>query len=236
MTYDVYQDLGSTPICTTSGLSCTDSPLGDGVSHTYTVKATNVIGQGVGASSALTTTWNKPTAPASVLATGGNASISIGWGAATCNFGCTLTYDVYREDLGLNPVCTTSGLSCLDSGLGDGVPHTYTVRATNVIGQGLGASSAATTWNKPSTVGNLTASTTETQQITVAWTAATCNFACSLTYDVYRDGGLSPYASTSATTFVDTGLGAETHGYYVVARNVVGSGPASGTVTGISLP
>ncbi len=232
--YEVYRDASVSPLCTGLGQPCTDNSLLPGQSHTYTVKARNIVGLGPGTAK-VGTSWNVPGAPQSVTASGGNGTVAVTWTAPASDGGSPVTsYEVYR-DASVSPLCTGLGQPCIDSGRTPGESHNYTVKARNIVGLGAGTTDVGTAWDVPSVVSNLTASSGGLLQITVDWNAASCNFACTLTYDVYRDGGF--VTNTSSTSFVDSPLGPlESHDYYIIARNQVGPGAASGTVTGTTGP
>jgi chitodextrinase len=60
-------------------------------------------------------------------------------------------------------------------------------------------------------------------QINVAWTAATDNVGVAA-YDIFRDGGATPIATVTGTSFSDTGLVAgSTHSYTVLAFDAAGN-------------
>jgi hypothetical protein len=223
--YDVYKDGGSTPICAGTSQPCTNAGLGDGESHIYTVKARNAVGLGPGTAD-VGTAWNKPGLPTSVVAAGGNGSIGITWSPPASDGGSAVTgYDVYREDMGSTPVCSISGFSCTDSGLTPGESHTYTVKASNVIGQGLGASDVGTAWNKPGAFTLMVAASVTPGQIDLTWTTPAPNGSAITQYEIY-------YSPTSFITLVPNGTNSysdalltsgNTYAYYVVAVNAVGS-------------
>jgi multiple sugar transport system substrate-binding protein len=77
-----------------------------------------------------------PGKPTGVTATAGNASALVSWTAPASNGGSAITgYRVTSSPGGKN--CTTSGaLSCTVSGLTNGQAYTFTVHATNGVGDG----------------------------------------------------------------------------------------------------
>ena len=82
-------------------------------------------------------------------------------------------------------------------------------------GSGGGGSASLGDTVSPSAPANFVATVVSSSQIDLSWTASTDNVAVS-GYRVYRDG--SQIATTSATTYSDTGLTAETtYGYKVLA-------------------
>ena len=62
----------------------------------------------------------------------------------------------------------------------------------------------------PSTPANLTATAVSSSQIDLSWDASTDNIAVT-GYNIYRDGGGTPIATVTGTTYQDTGLSALVH-------------------------
>ena len=225
--YQVYRAGTSSPICTGLAQPCTDSGRADGFTHTYTVRARNVVGLGPGTSDSATT-WNVPGAPAAVTATGGNGQITVTWTAPGSNGGSAIfSYEVYRVGTP-SPICSGLSQPCTDSGLGDGVTFTYTVRARNAVGLGPGTSDSATTWNLPGAPATVTA-TGGNAQVTVTWTAPGSNGGSSIfSYEVYRAGTSSPICTGLSQPCTDSGRAdGFTYTYTVRARNAVGLGPGT---------
>jgi chitodextrinase len=75
----------------------------------------------------------------------------------------------------------------------------------------------------PTVPTNLTATAVSASQITLAWTASTDNVGVA-GYNVFRDGGATPIATLTGTSFSDTGLAPRTtHTYTVVAFDAAGN-------------
>ena len=229
--YQVYRDGGFSPICSGLAQPCTDSGLPGGVTHTYTVRARNIVGEGPG-TSASAITWNVPAAPGYFTATGGVGRITLSWSAPANNGSAITRYDIYRDG-GLYSTSPSPGYT--DSGPGPGEFHSYFVKAVNAVGPSAASNTdSATTADYPGAPGGLTATTTLVGKIDLDWTAAAPNGSAVTQYDIFRDG--VPYDSTTSTSYVDSGLGLlESHDYYVRAHNAVGAGPPSTTETGTSL-
>ena len=79
---------------------------------------------------------------------------------------------------------------------------------------------------------NLTATTVSSIQINLSWTASTDNVGVTR-YKIYRDGGATPIATPTGTTYSDTGLIASTaYSYTVSACDAAGNCSAKSTANG----
>jgi hypothetical protein len=199
---------GST--CTTSVLTCTIGGLINGAPYTFTVTATNVAGPGVAsAASAAVTPRTVPTAPLTVTATRGTGQAHVSWAAPISNGGnAIIGYTVTSSPGG--KTCTSAGLSCWVTGLTNGTPYTFTVRATNNAGTGI-PSTASTAVTPSAVVVRPTATITplalyrSTTTVTVTW-GAIPGSAPVTNFDVrYR---VAPWNGTFGTWI--TGLAATT--------------------------
>ncbi len=155
-------------------------------------------------------------------------SVTFAWNAATDNVGVAF-YDVYHDGQLIRSVSGTT-LSTSLTVVG-GVSWGLYVNARDAAGNVSQASSTVTInpppcqvdTEKPSTPSGLT-STVSGTTVTLKWTASTDNQAVRA-YDIYRNTTLAGSATSSgtsapATTFLDSGLSANTaYSYYVVARD-----------------
>jgi fibronectin type 3 domain-containing protein len=166
-----------------------------------------------------------PTTPTGLLATAGNAEVSLTWSASSGATG----YYVQRATLSGGPyvqIAVPAANSYTNTGLTNGTTYYYVVSAFNSAGQSASSSQASATPVAPAappaaptglqaTAGNA--------QIGLIWTAS----AGATSYHVKRSitsGG--PYTQISAPTaasFTDTGLTNGTNYFYVVsALNATG--------------
>ncbi len=231
--------------CTTDGslTSCAIFNLTNGVGYTFSVTATNANGTGL--ASAPSSPPTVPTAvaskPLSVTGVPGNGQATVSWLAPGSTGGTPITGYTVTASTGGTPIatCTTSGaLTCVVTGLTNGVAYTFTVVATNNNGPSPASDPSApvvpsTTPDAPT----ITSATAGNGQITVAWTAPSFNGGSAVTG--YRatayDSGLnviSTCTTSGALTCVITGLtNGTTYTVSVQAINVNGSGTASTTLS-----
>ena len=124
----------------------------DGVSTTTTATLTNLTpdvavsmrvrarnSRGVSAASAIVTVTPRlastvPDAPTAVTAISGDGRALLRWSAPTANGGSAITGYTATSSPGGITCSTTSGTSCIAAGLANGNEYTFTVIATNAIG------------------------------------------------------------------------------------------------------
>ncbi|MEV4555448.1 glycoside hydrolase family 6 protein [Kitasatospora sp. NPDC049285] len=166
-----------------------------------------------------------PSVPTGLAATTTSSSVSLSWTASTDNVGVS-GYDVYR---GGTLVGSTNNLSFTDTGLSASTAYSYTVKARDAAGNVSAASAAlsvttaaggTTDTTPPSTPTGL-AGTTTSSSVALTWSASTDNVGVT-GYNVYRGGTL--VASTTGTSYTDTGLSASTaYSYTVKAKDAAGN-------------
>ncbi len=173
-----------------------------------------------------------PTVPTNVAGTAPSSSqVNLTWTASTDNT-AVAGYRVFRNG-GATPVATVSGTSYSDSGLTASTTYSYTVAAFDAIGNTSAQSSPAaevTTQaadtEPPSVPAGLAGSAVSSSQINLSWSASSDN--TSVTgYRVYRDGGSTPIATVTGTSYSNTGLAANTaYSYTVAAFDAAGNASA----------
>jgi large repetitive protein len=135
---------GAGATCTTTGAaSCVISGLTNGSAYTVTVAAVNSAGRGADSDpSADVTPAAVPSAPATVSAVvAGSGELSVSWATATANGSAVTTYSATSVPGGIT--CSTSGTSCVVGGLTNGTLYTFTVVATNAVGDSVASAASA---------------------------------------------------------------------------------------------
>jgi hypothetical protein len=127
---------GAVPCATTGATSCTVSGLTNGDNYTFTVLATNLVGDGPESDPSNTVTPTSPTAPAKptgVSAQGGIASATVTWTAPDDGGSAITLYTVTSSPDGKQ--CTTTGaLTCAVTDLTIGQTYSFSVIARNLVG------------------------------------------------------------------------------------------------------
>jgi YVTN family beta-propeller protein len=185
-----------------------------------------------------------PSVPANLQATAVSTSrIDLTWSAATDTGGSGLAgYRIFRNG-GATPIATVTTTSYSDTGLAASTQYTYTVRAvdgaTNVSADSTAASATtqsppAPDTTPPSVPANLQATAVSTSRIDLTWSASTDAGGSGLAnYRVFRNGGATPIATVTTTSYSDTGLAASTQYTYTV-RAVDGASNVSADSTAAS--
>jgi chitodextrinase len=229
--YVVFRD--GTQIATTTTTSYADTALAAATTYAYTVLAYDEAGNLSTQSGAASATTDQapdqqaPTTPANLTATPDSSSqISLAWDASTDNVGVT-GYQIFRDG---TQTATTTTTSYTDTGLTAATTYSYTVLAYDAAGNLSTQSSAASATTPsdqtpdqqaPTTPANLTATPVSSSQVTLAWSASTDNVGVA-GYRVFRDG--TQIATTTTTSYADTGLtAATTYAYTVLAYDAAGN-------------
>ena len=210
--------------------------LTNGVAYTFTVHATNSV-PGHSAESAASnsvTPATVPDVPTAAVATLGNGQASVAFSAPDSDGGHPITgYTVTAYTGTLPPVVFTTASGPASpigvSGLANGTSYTFTVHATNDVGNSAEstASAAVIPATTPGSATNVTA-TLGNGQASVAFTAPAANGSPITGYTVTSSpGGLTGTGNSSPISV--TGLtNGQAYTFTVVATNAIGSGGASG--------
>lgn len=236
--YRVTANPGGAFCVATGTTQCTITGLTNGTSYTFSVTATNSFG--TSAASAPTTPAAPigiPSAPAQPTAQRGDQMVTVTWTAAAAGGTVIDSYDVFVYIGGvLQPGlgCSTTGaLTCNVIGLTNGTPYSFTVTATNLIGQSLESfpSVPVIPSGKPFVVTGVGVTRTATTA-TVTWTPGSSNGLAIASYTVVATGGATPQTCINGVgidapnTCLVTGLSAGTaYTFSVKATNGNGDSP-----------
>ena len=210
--------------------------LTNGTAYTFTVHATNSVGNSVESSpSAAVTPATVPGAPTGVVGTPGNTTASIAFTAPGSAGGSAITgYTATLSPGG----ATFSGASSpiAATGLTNGTAYTATVHATNAVGNSSESSVSspftplvAPTAPGAPTIGTATAGDA---QATVTWTAPASNGGSAITgYRVTPYIGATAQSATTVGVILTATVTSLTNGtaytFKVAAINAIGTGPDS---------
>src|SRR3989440_149570 len=227
-------------------LTYTDTTVTNGVTYYYQVSAVNNVGEGPRSNEASATPSapppppTPPSAPTNLVATVGNAQVTLTWQAPASNGGSPITnYRIYRATTsGGETLKATIGnlLSYSDAGVTNGVTYYYQVRAVNAAGEGPRSNEASATPTAPATPPGAPqglGATAGDATVTLTWSAPSSNGGSPITnYKIYR-GTSSNGETLKATignvlTYTDTTVtNGVTYYYQVSAVNAAGEGPRS---------
>jgi len=219
----------------TPGLSHVITGLVVGTPYTFTVTATNSVGTGAPSapSNSVTPTpgTSVPNAPAAPVAVRGNAQATVTFTpllTAPANGGSPVTsYTVTSNPSGIS--ASGSGSPIVVPGLINGTPYTFTVRATNIVGEG--PASPASNSVTPATVPGVPtgpSAVAGSAQATVSFTPPASNGGSAITGFTVTSNPSAITATGAASPIVVPGLSDGTaYTFTVSASNAVGTGAPS---------
>ena len=210
--------------------SYTVTGLTNGQSYRFRVRAVNRVGAGLASSSQSatpTSTVVAPDAPFGLSATPGNRQVMLSW--VQPSGGAALTHYEYEQD-GSVTWTSTGGTapSHTVTGLTNGQPYTFRVRAVNSAGQSAasGSRSATPTTTEPEAPESLRF-TPGDQQVTLRWRAPTNDGGAPILRYEYELDFSDTWTSTggTASSYTVTGLNnGQTYTFRVRAVNALGTG------------
>jgi hypothetical protein len=233
--YTVTSDPGDFTATTVGATSTTVNGLTDGVTYTFTVTATNGIGTSDPSAPSNPVTPAPPTvsdAPTGVVAAAGDSQASVQWTAPASDGGSPIIdYTVTSDPGALTATSVGPATSATVPGLTDGTAYTFTVVATNGVGDSASSEpsnqvtpAAPTVPDAPTAV----AATAGNTQANVSWTAPASNGSPILSYTVTSNPAGGTASTLGATSTIVTGLmNGTAYTFTVVATNAIGPSNSS---------
>jgi len=234
----------ATKTCTptpATGLTCTVAGLTNDTAYTFTLVATNAIGDSTASNASNAVTPKAPTAPvapSAPTAVAGDAQATVTWTAPSDNGGSAVTgYTVTAVEDAMKSCTPTpaTALTCTVAGLTNDTPYTFTVVATNAIGSSsASAPSSAVTPKAPTAPGkpSAPAASAGNAEATITWAAASDTGGSAITdYTVTAVEDATKTCTPSPATALTCTVTGLTNGtpytFTLVAGNVVGDSVAS---------
>jgi hypothetical protein len=216
--------------------------LANGTAYTFTVVATNSVGNSLpSAPSASITPVTVPDAPTAVIASEGNSQATIAFTPPSFDGGTLITLYTATSTPG-NFTGTSTSSPIIVTGLTNGTTYTFTVKATNIVGTSgeSSPSNEVTLSTEPSQPVNL-ASTVLGSSIGLTWSAPVSNGGSAIVdyvieYQLSTGGTWAVFAEglNTATTATVVGLSNSTsYDFRVLAVNAIGQSIPSNTTTAI---
>ena len=226
-------------IATGASSPLTVTGLTNGTAYTFTVVATNAVGSSAAsaASSAVTPApaATVPGAPTSVVATAGNTTASVAFVVPSSNGGSVITgYTVTSNPAGGTATGASSPLTV--TGLTNGTAYTFTVVATNGVGNSVAsAASAGVTPAAPFTCGT-SVSDIDMNSYTTVSIGTQCWTATNLRVRRYNDGTEIRFDTSGTTTGSSSqtwsGTGREYGAHTIYAHDSATTSPSNLTSYG----
>lgn len=220
-----------TTITNVTGTTFVNTGLTNGTIYYFVVSGVNTGGEGSNSSQASATPQPPPpAAPSNLVATAGEAQVSLSWSASS---GAT-SYNVKRSAISGGPFTTignVTGTSYLNTGLAAGTTYYYVVSALNGGGESANSVQASDT-TAPAVPGGL-ATTPGDGQVTVSWNGSTGATNYKVKRSATSGGPYTTITTVTTTSYTDTGLANGSAYYYVVlSANAAGESSNSSQVTG----
>ncbi len=216
--------------------------LTNGTAYTFTVTATNAVGESLASVASLPVIpITVPDSPTAIIATEGNSQASIAFTPPVFDGGTPITsYSAISSPGGFTG--TSSSSPIIITGLTNGTTYTFKVKAINIVGESPYSSNSnqVTLSTEPSAPVNL-ASTVLGSSIGLSWSTPTSNGGTNIIdyvveYQLSTGGVWSVFAdgSNTNTTAIITGLSnGSSYDFRVLAVNSVGQSIPSSVVSAI---
>jgi uncharacterized protein (TIGR02145 family) len=217
--------------------------LTNGTSYTFSVVATNAEGNSSPGISSAVTPATVPNAPTGVMPVAGNAQATVSFTTPSSDGGSAITGYTVTANSGSSTV-TAMGTttSIIVTGLTNGTPYTFTVVATNAVGNSVpSAASTAVTPTAPTVPGAPTGvmAAAGNAQATVSFTVPSSDGGSAITGYTVTSSPVGGTGTGTGTMITVTGLtNGTSYTFSVVATNAVGSSSpgVSSAVTPATVP
>ena len=226
-----------TQVSAPAAANFTDSGLTNGTKYFYVVSALNSAGESANSAEVNATPAAPATVPAvpvNLVATAGNAQVSLVWTAST---GAT-SYHVKRATVSGGPyaqVSAPASANFTDSGLTNGTKYFYVVSAVNSAGESANSAAVSATPAAPIAIPATPtglAATAGNAQVSLTWNASTGATGYNVKRATVSGGPYSQIAAPTTANYTDTGLTKGRPYYYVVsAVNSAGESANSAQVS-----
>ncbi len=200
----------------------TDVGLTNGTIYFYVVSAVNSAGESANSpevSAKPSAPVQTPPAPTGVVATAGNAQVSLTWAASVT----ATSYNVKRSTTTGGPytkISSPTATNLTDTGLANGTTYFYVVSAVNATGESANSAQASATPAAPTQppaapIGLI--ANGGNAQVSLAWTASSGATSYHVKRSTTTGGPYTQVSAPTATNFTDTGLTNGTAYFYVVS-------------------
>ena len=220
--------------CTVSGLGCTIGGLANGTSYSFTVTARNAVGSGSASNSLSATPATVPGSPTLTAATPGNGQVALAWTAPASTGGSPITGYVATASPG-GSTCSATSAGCTVTALANGTAYSFTVVASNAVGPGSASNGLSATPVAPASVPGaptLNSATAGVASVALSWSAPASNGGSTVidyTATASPGGAICTTAGLGCTV---SGLSnGVSYSFTVTARNAIGSGGASNSLS-----
>lgn len=218
---------GSSSTCSSAATSCTVTGLTNGVTYTFSVRATNKAGSSAGVSSEETTPLSVPDPPTSILAVYGNAKATISWQPPADTGGLAIEgFTVTSSPAGRSCEASATDRGCEITGLTNGVSYTFSVVAKNSRGSSPAATSSAVTPRTTAGMPTVTSVVPGNASVQITWTAPASNGGAAIlryTAQSVENGRNCTTANGTTLTCTVTGLtNGQSYSFTVKATNSEG--------------
>ena len=238
-TINYLTNLAAIPRFNTVPTSLVVTDLSSGIPHTFTVIATNAVGDSSESSkSAEVIPYTIPSAPV-LSATVDNSLVNLNWNDPSNNGRDISSFIIERSITSATSGFTTnstenkSTLSKSVSSLTNGTTYYFRVYATNLAGNGISSNAVTVIPRTIPGTPTITSVVAGNGQATVTWTAPASNGSTITSYNVISSpaGGTATINFATRTATVTSLTNDTTYTFTVTATNAAGNSPSSTSVS-----